>query len=134
MKLIEEVGRFCVSTASAELTQEKLLDSFKKKIVEMRMETIEDCKIEVQLLVVFFSISLKKIINVQMSTVAKYLIDSISQLKIKFSFLMAHNFNNLRDDFHNKYFLQTIGPAKWDVYDEKKKVIETDKAMFQRLA
>ena len=145
-KLIEEVGRFCVTTASsddAELTQEKLLDSFKKKIVEVRMETIEDhkgkkieCAVFVGGILFNFTQENCKRSNEHCRQVFDRLYKPIKD-KIQSPADGTYNFNNLRDDLanlHNKYFLQAIGPAKWDVYDEKKKVIETDQAIFQRLA
>ena len=144
-KLIEEVGRFCVTTATsgdAELTQEKLLDCFKKKIVEVKMETIKDHegkKIEHAVVIggILFNFTHE---NCQRSY--KHCCQVFDRLykpindKIQFPDGATYNFNTLREDLtnlHDKYFLQAIGPAKWDVYDEKKKVIETDKAMFQRL-
>ena len=143
-KLIEEVGRFCVTTASSdELTQEKLLDSFKKKIVEVRMETIEDhngkmIKRTVVVGGILFNFTQE---NCQRSykhcrQVFDRLYKPIKD-KIQFPGGGTYNFYNFRADYlnlHDKYFSQAIGPAKWDVYDEKKKVIETDKTMFQQLA
>ena len=144
-KLIEEVGRFCVTTASsddAELTQEKLLDSFKKKIVEVKMETSEDQegkKIESAVVVggILFNFIQENYrrSNEHCCQVFDRLYKPIKD-KIQFPD-GTYNFNNLRDDLtnlHDKYVLRAIGPAKWGVYDEKKKVIETDQAMFQRLA
>ena len=144
-KLIEEVGRFCVTTATsgdAELTQEKLLASFKEKILKAKMETIEDHegkKIEHAVVVggILFNFTHE---NHQRSY--KHCCNVFDKLykpikdKIQFPDGATYNFNTLREDLtnlHDRYFLQAIGPAKWNVYDEKKKVIETDKAMFQRL-
>ena len=145
-KLIEEVGRFCVTTASsddAELTQEKLLASFKKKIVEVRMEAIEDHKgkrIESAVVgggILFnFTQENCKRSNEHCRQVFDRLYKPIKD-KIQSPADSTYNFNDFREDLanlHDKYFLQSIGPAKWDVYDEKNKVIETDKAMFQQLA
>ena len=142
-KLIEEVGRFCVTTASSnELTQEKLLDSFKKRIIEVKMETSEDHEgknIERTVVVggILFNFTQE---NYRRSNeYCRQVFDRLYKpIKDKIQFPGGtYNFNNLRDDLtnlHDKYVLQSIGPAKWDVYDEKKKVIETDQAMFQRLA
>ena len=142
-KLIEEVGRFCVTAASSnELTQEKLLASFKEKIVEIRMETIRDHngKLTKQAVVVggiLFDFTQENF-KCSYNHCCKIFEKIYKPIKDKIIFPDGtYNFNNLQEDLgnlHYKYFLQSIGPAKWDVYDEKKKVIEIDQAIFQRLA
>ena len=142
-KLVEEVGRFCVTgaTVGSELTQEQLLMGFRKKIIEVKKETFQDEEgkaVTRDIVVggVLFAFTQENYKRSQ--TYCSKVFDDLYK-PIKDQILVpgdTYTFQTLRDDLqnlHEKYLLQAIGPAKWEVYDQKKKVIETDQAVFKRL-
>ena len=141
-KLIEEVGNFCVAGPIVGITQEQIVAEFKMKIIEVRNETFEDEegkpiireKVIGGVLFSFVQENYKR----SQKYCSKVFEDIYKPIQDKIRLPGdAYNFQNLRDDLqkiYKKYVLNAIGPAKWEVYDNKKEVIETDKAIFERLA
>ena len=143
-KLVEEVGRFCVTgaTVGSELTQEQLLMGFRKKIIEVKKEMFRDVEgkaVTRDIVVggVLFAFTQENYKRSQMYC-SKVFDDLYKPIKDQILVLGdTYTFQTLQDDLqnlHEKYLLQAIGPAKWEVYDQKRIVIETVLAVFKRLA
>ena len=144
-KLLKEVGQFCVTgtTVASELTQEQVLTNFRKNIIEVKKSLVQDqeaksttCTKDVVIGGVLLSFVQE---NYRRSR--KYCCKVFDDLykAIKDKLLgpsVTYTFSNLRTDLqklHKHYLLQAIGPAKWEVYDEKEKILETEQVVFQRL-
>ena len=142
-KLIEKVGRFCVTRAGVgpEYTQERLLEEFKKKIIQVKKRTFKDQSdgdivgedIIGGVLFSFIQENHKR----SHQHCSKVFDDHYTPIKRK---ALDHGgdytFSNLLDDikkFEEMYFSEAIGPAKWEVYGQKKILIEADEATFRCL-
>ena len=142
-KLLKEVGQFCVTgtTVGSEFTQEQVLADFRKSIIEVKKSLVQDQEAksttkDVVIGGVLFSFVHENYLRSQ-KYCRKVFDDLYTAIKDKILTPSdTYTFSTLRDDLqklHEHYLLQAIGPAKWEVYDEKEKVLETDQAIFQRL-
>ena len=142
-KLLNEVGQFCVTgaTVGSELTQEQALADFRKSIIEVKKSLVQDQEHKSTTKDVVIGGVLFSFVQENYRRSRKYCCKVFNDLykAIKDKILGpsdTYTFSNLRADLqklNEHYLLQAIGPAKWDVYDEKEKVLETDQVVFQRL-
>ena len=142
-KLLKEVGQFCVTgtTVGSELTQEQVLKDFKKSIIEVKKSLVLDQEAKSTTKNVVIGGVLFSFVQENYRRSQKYCCKVFDDLymAIKDKILSpsgTYTFSNLQADLHKlheHYLLQAIGPAKWEVYDEKEKVLETDQVIFQRL-
>ena len=142
-KLLKEVGQFCVTgtTVGSEFTQEQVLADFRKSIIEVKKSSVQDPEAKSTTKDVVIGGVLFYFVHENYLRSRKYCCKVFHDLytAIKDEILTpsdTYTFSNLRVDLqklHEHYLLQAIGPAKWEVYDEKKKVLEIDQAIFQLL-
>lgn len=142
--LIKELGRFLAPGMSESLTQQSVSDEFEKYLSEYETLTIIDGqgnpapkkKVVGGALLVFIQENRKKS-SAYCSGLFDRLYTPIKEKATCSSSNPGYTFDSLLKDFeglHNEYIKQAIGPAKWEVIEEKKQKCETDKQFFKQLA
>ena len=142
--LIKELGRFLPPGMFESLTQQSVLDEFEKCLIECETEIItydkgvsaQKQKVVGGVLLVFVQENHKKSLAYCRSVFDRLYTPIKETATCSSSSNPNYTFESLLDDLerlHDEYLQQAIGPAKWEVFEEKKQKCESDKQFFRQL-
>ena len=144
-KLLSDVGRFLGTKINespcGSFTKEKLLEEFEARLVIYKKEKIKDAHGKEATKMRVVGGVLYRFVQQNYEASFDYCTcifdEQYKPIQDKLTSNDGYNFKNAMEDLKNldeKYRHCAVGPAKWDVYEGKREMLENDKTNFKRLS